>query len=77
MGSQRLIPLGYAMRGTMAGPHDGMELERRMCRWVMDMHADPRVIPGPWVHEGEMTSLPSAPEMNSGRAKSTTVEGAQ
>jgi hypothetical protein len=49
MGAQWLIPLGYAIQGTLASPHDGMELERRLCRWVADMHADPRVIPGPWM----------------------------
>jgi Acyl-CoA reductase (LuxC) len=77
MGSQRMIPLGYAMRGTMAGPHDGMEVERRMCRWVVDMHADPRVTRGPWVHEGETASPPSAPKVKGGRAKSSmSVEGA-
>jgi hypothetical protein len=65
------------MRGTMAGPHDGMEVERRMCRWVVDMHADPRVTPGPWVHKGETASPPSAPKVKGSRTKSSMlVEGA-
>ena len=70
MGGQRLMPLGYAIRGTMASPHDGMEVERRMCRWVADMHADPRVSPGPWMHEGEIAPPQSASETGSGRVES-------
>jgi hypothetical protein len=56
MGGQRLMPLGYAIQGTMASPNDGLEVERRLCRWVADMHADPRVNPGPWMHEREIAS---------------------
>lgn len=37
MGGQWLMPLGYAIQGTMASPEDGMEIERRLCRWVADI----------------------------------------
>jgi hypothetical protein len=54
MGAQRIVSLGYAQKGSMTGPHDGLELERRMCRWVSSMSSDPAVVRGAWVHEGEV-----------------------
>jgi hypothetical protein len=50
MGGQIFQPVGYAITGTMSAPQDGIEPERRMCRWVVDNHCDPAVTPGPWVH---------------------------
>jgi hypothetical protein len=35
-GGQRIVPLGFALAGTKAGPHDAMEVMRRMVRWIRD-----------------------------------------
>jgi hypothetical protein len=59
VGGQGPMPLGYAIQGTMASPHDGVEVQRRLFRWVAELHAGLRVIPGPWKHEGEITPLES------------------
>lgn len=48
MGGQIFVPVGYAICGTSAAPQDGIEPERRMCRWVVDNDCDPVNIPGPW-----------------------------
>ena len=72
MGGQRLMPLGYAIQGTMASPHDGMEVERRLCRWVADMHADPRVSPGPWMHECEIAPQSSRSSSGAERRAAAT-----
>jgi hypothetical protein len=47
-GGQRFIPVGYAVAGSLAGPQDGMEPERRMCKWISDYHCDAETNPGPW-----------------------------
>ena len=44
-GAQRVVSLGYACKAAMAGPHDGMEPLRRMCKWVTDESSDPAVVP--------------------------------
>ncbi|WP_157219327.1 acyl-CoA reductase [Flavisphingomonas formosensis] len=44
-GAQRLVSLGYACKAAMAGPHDGMEPLRRMCKWISDESNDPSVVP--------------------------------
>lgn len=44
-GAQRVVSLGYALKAVMAGPHDGMEPLRRMCKWVTDESSDPKVTP--------------------------------
>jgi hypothetical protein len=44
-GAQRVVSLGYACKAAMAGPHDGMEPLRRMCKWVTDETNDPAVVP--------------------------------
>jgi hypothetical protein len=44
-GAQRVVSLGYACKAAMAGPHDGMEPLRRMCKWVTDESNDPEVVP--------------------------------
>ena len=46
-----LVPVGYAISGNPSAPQDGIEPERRMCRWVVDTHCDPAVTPGPWLAE--------------------------
>ena len=40
-GAQRIVSLGYACKAAMAGPHDGMEPLRRMCKWISDETNDP------------------------------------
>jgi hypothetical protein len=40
-GVQRLVPLGYSSHHTWAGPHDGLELERRLCKWIVSLDRDP------------------------------------
>jgi hypothetical protein len=60
MGAQRIVSLGYAQRASMAGPHDGLELERRMCRWVVSLSSDPAVVRGAWVHEDEAPTATSS-----------------
>lgn len=40
-GAQRTVSLGYAMKSSIVGPHDGMEPFRRMCKWIVDETNDP------------------------------------
>jgi hypothetical protein len=44
-GAQRIVSLGYACKAAMAGPHDGMEPLRRMCKWISDETSDPGFVP--------------------------------
>jgi hypothetical protein len=44
-GAQRVVSLGYACKAAMAGPHDGMEPLRRMCKWISDETNDPGIVP--------------------------------
>jgi hypothetical protein len=37
-GAQRIVTLGNATVPILAGPHDGVEPLRRMCKWVSDEH---------------------------------------
>lgn len=46
-GAQIIIGLGNVARIHSAGPMDGMEPERRMCKWLVDQTHDESV-PGPW-----------------------------
>jgi len=58
MGGQNFIPVGYAIVGSGgAAPSDGIEPERRMCRWAVDLRADPQVNPGPWMHSEEIAEI--------------------
>ena len=59
MGGQSFIPVGYAVSGSAGGPTDGIEPERRMCRWVVDVRADPAVVAGPWMQEEERAAVDS------------------
>jgi hypothetical protein len=56
-GGQMLVPVGYAVRGSPCAPLDGIEAERRMCRWIVDSHFDPAKTGGPWMHEDEVIRL--------------------
>lgn len=47
-GAQRLVTLGYAGRAAQAGPHDGIEPLRRMCKWVTDETNPPSVTRPSW-----------------------------
>jgi len=49
-GAQRLVTLGYvAPTRSFAGPQDGMEPMRRMCKWILSEVDDPAVAPyWPW-----------------------------
>lgn len=62
MGGQMFVPVGYAICGSPHAPQDGIEPERRMCRWVVDTQADPAVAPGPWMHESEIAARRLAAE---------------
>ena len=56
-GAQMISPVGYSISGTMCGPQDGLEPERRMVRWIADSDIDPKVTPGPWMHEDEVARV--------------------
>jgi hypothetical protein len=49
-GAQRLVTLGYvAPTRSFAGPQDGIEPLRRMCKWILSEVDDPAVTPyWPW-----------------------------
>jgi hypothetical protein len=40
-GVQRFVSLGYSCHHTGCAPHDGLELERRMCKWVINQKSGP------------------------------------
>jgi hypothetical protein len=44
-GAQRFVSLGYAARMSYAGPHDGLEPLRRMCKWVIEEEYEPSQTP--------------------------------
>lgn len=44
-GAQRLVTLGYATRRVVAGPSDGVEPARRMCKWILQEQYDPALEP--------------------------------
>jgi Acyl-CoA reductase (LuxC) len=56
-GAQRLSSLGYMLKAAMAGPHDGIEPVRRMCKWIVDETSDPAHV-----------TLPTATDAMSGDA---------
>jgi hypothetical protein len=62
MVAQRIVSLGYAQRASMAGPHDGLELERRMCRWVVSLSSDPAFLPGAWMDDKEAAAVRQSPK---------------
>jgi hypothetical protein len=39
-GVQRLVPLGYACLHPAASPHDGLELDRRLCKWIVSLERE-------------------------------------
>jgi hypothetical protein len=60
-GAQRLVTLGYvATARTIAGPQDGIEPLRRMCKWILNEQHDPAVKPfWPWP-DAEQARAPAA-----------------
>lgn len=56
-GAQMLAPIGYAIDGTLCGPQDGLEPERRMVRWIVDSHVDPAITPGLWMSPDEVQTI--------------------
>lgn len=62
MGGQMFVSIGYAVSGSFYAPQDGIEPERRMCRWVVDTRADPAKVPGLWMHEEELVKFRQAAE---------------
>jgi hypothetical protein len=64
-GAQKLTPIGYATDGTLCGPQDGIEPERRMVRWIVDTQVEPATTPGPWMHPDEVSQvLAACPQRN-------------
>jgi hypothetical protein len=60
-GAQRLVTLGYvATRRTIAGPQDGIEPLRRMCKWILNEVHDTNVIP----YWPEVRELETAAELS-------------
>lgn len=49
-GVQRVVALGYVVtQRTVAGPQDGIEPLRRMCKWILSETHDPEQVPyWPW-----------------------------
>lgn len=60
-GGQLIVPVGYAIGMSSLGPVDGIEVERRMCRWIVDSDFDPQVTPGPWMHPQERAKIACRP----------------
>jgi hypothetical protein len=40
LGAQRFATLGFALDAALAGPQDGIEPLRRMCKWIVDENCD-------------------------------------
>lgn len=51
-GAQRFTSLGYAASAAIAGPQDGIEAMRQMCKWIVCEDCDPDITPPLW-QEGE------------------------
>jgi Acyl-CoA reductase (LuxC) len=52
-GGQIFQPLGYVTAGSMVAPQDGVEVERRMCTWVVDNDCEPETVQAPWLELGK------------------------
>src|SRR3546814_12413778 len=42
-GAQRIVSLGAATMMDIAGPQDGIEPLRRICKWILEEETDPEV----------------------------------
>jgi hypothetical protein len=47
-GAQRFVSLGYATAASLACPQDGMEVLRRMGKWITNEISTPGTVPPPW-----------------------------
>jgi len=47
-GAQRFVSLGYAVSGTTACPQDGIEVHRRMGKWIINEISMPDQVTPPW-----------------------------
>lgn len=59
-GGQMMVPVGYATAFSISAPMDGMEPERRMCRWLVDTHFAADTVPGPWMNADETAQVLAA-----------------
>jgi hypothetical protein len=50
-GAQRFTSLGYAADAALAGPQDGIETIRQMCKWIICEDCDPQITPPLWKKE--------------------------
>jgi len=48
-GAQRLVTLGCATQRTIAGPQDGVEVMRRLCKWILNEVRNPEQPPPTWL----------------------------
>jgi hypothetical protein len=55
-GAQHLIDLGYVVKLDFIGPQDALEVERRMLKWVKDIHIDMEKTSPPWLGRSSATS---------------------
>lgn len=67
-GVQRIVALGYVVtQRTVAGPQDGIEPLRRMCRWILSERHDPdRIAYWPWPEAEAADPDPPAPRPSAG-----------
>ena len=47
-GAQRFVSLGYASSGALASPQDGIEVLRRMGKWITNEISTPDTVHPPW-----------------------------
>jgi hypothetical protein len=47
-GAQRFVSLGYATSASLACPQDGIEVLRRMGKWITNEISSPDTVPPPW-----------------------------
>jgi hypothetical protein len=71
-GAQRIVSLGYACKAAMAGPHDGMEPLRRMCKWISDETNDPGIVP--LLSATSPDAVPGAPRTRTASAAAGVAE---
>lgn len=48
-GAQRFVSLGYATSASLACPQDGIEVLRRMGKWITNEISSPDTLPPPWL----------------------------
>jgi len=48
-GAQRFVSLGFAVQASFCAPQDGLELMRRMGKWIIDEQRSPESGTPPWM----------------------------